>query len=478
MMKRLSFWTFFFVISIGCNKANVRNTFSEDFDLQHRYKSQNTINKSKLSVATPEWLIVRPSNDLYYMGIGQANINDSNYAQLAKNRALAQVAEEISVTISSEMINTAVEISGMLESDFQEDIRTSTQKELEGVETVGFWQDHQFYWVYCRLNKAKYNERQTQKIDQAIQISFDLYQKATSQLNAGELANALPLYLQALLPIQNYLAQSLTVKQNQNSTIQLQDQIYLRIRQILGQIRISTDPPEISVKLGQPSFSQLKVIVESSKPLRQIPIRFSTISLSTDLMSTVLTDRNGVASIRINPKEFNIEETQIAEAKLDLSALIGFGQITSKYLEMLIEDFPVPTIKLIVKIIKPSICIKSVETNMGKSSSVSYVTEKIKEVLVDKGFTFKESVVEADFVINLHARTRAGSEVFGQFVAYADLTIAVTNTMTDQEIYHQGLVNIKGIHTNYWEAGLKALEKARNQINVEVTPNLLIAIQK
>ena len=192
------------------------------------------------------------------------------------------------------------------------------------------------------------------------------------------MANALPLYLQALLPIQNYLAQSLTVKQNQNSTIQLQDQIYLRIRQILGQIRISTDPPEISVKLGQPSFSQLKVIVESSKPLRQIPIRFSTISLSTDLMSTVLTDRNGVASIRINPKEFNIEETQIAEAKLDLSALIGFGQITSKYLEMLIEDFPVPTIKLIVKIIKPSICIKSVETNMGKSSSVSYVTEKNK----------------------------------------------------------------------------------------------------
>ena len=50
--------------------------------------------------------------------------------------------------------------------------------------------------------------------------------------------------------------------------------------------------------------------------------------------------------------------------------------------------------------------------------------------------------------------------------------------MTDQEIYHKGLVNIKGIHTNYWEAGLKALEKARNQINVEVTPNLLIAIQK
>lgn len=478
MMKRLSFWTFFFVISIGCNKASVRNNFSEDFDLQHRYKSQNTINKSKLSVATPEWLIVRPSNDLYYMGIGQADINDSNYAQLAKNRALAQVAEEISVTISSEIINTAVEISGMLESDFQEDIRTSTQKELEGVETVGFWQDHQFYWVYCRLNKTKYNQRKAQKIDQAIQTSFSLYQKATRQLNAGELANALPLYLQALLPIQNYLAQSLTVKQGQNSTIQLQNQVYLQIRQILGQIRISTDSPKVSIKLGQPSFSLLKVIVESSKPLRQIPIRFSSISLSTDSTSTVLTDQNGVASTRIAPKEFNIEETQIAEAKLDLFALIGFGEITSKYLRMLIEDFPVPTIRFIVKIIKPSIYMESVETNMGKSPSVSYITEKIKGVLVDAGFTFKENVVDADFIINLHARTRAGSEVFGQFVAYADLTIAVTNKITDQEIYHQGLVNIKGIHTNYWEAGLKALEKARNQINADVTPNLLTAIQK
>ena len=97
------------------------------------------MNKSKRSVVAPEWLILRPSNDLYYIGIGQANIDDNNYTQRAKYRALAQVAEEISVTISSEMINTAVEISCMLESDFQEDIRTSTQKELEGVETVGFW---------------------------------------------------------------------------------------------------------------------------------------------------------------------------------------------------------------------------------------------------------------------------------------------------------------------------------------------------
>ncbi len=97
------------------------------------------MNKSKRSVVAPEWLILRPSNDLYYIGIGQANIDDNNYTQRAKNRALAQIAEEISVTISSERINTAVEISGMLESDFQEDIRTSTQKELEGVETVGFW---------------------------------------------------------------------------------------------------------------------------------------------------------------------------------------------------------------------------------------------------------------------------------------------------------------------------------------------------
>ena len=78
MMKRLSFWTFFFIIAIGCNKACVRKTFSEDFDLKHRYKSQNTMNKSKRSVVAPEWLILRPSNDLYYIGIGQANIDDNN----------------------------------------------------------------------------------------------------------------------------------------------------------------------------------------------------------------------------------------------------------------------------------------------------------------------------------------------------------------------------------------------------------------
>ena len=66
-----------------------------------------------------------------HIGIGRADKMLPNYAQQARNRALAEVASEITVSVASELVSTAVEKSGMLTQEVEEEIRSTTQVELE-----------------------------------------------------------------------------------------------------------------------------------------------------------------------------------------------------------------------------------------------------------------------------------------------------------------------------------------------------------
>lgn len=164
------------------------------------------------------------------IGIGRADKMLPNYAQQARNRALAEVASEITVSVANELVSTAVEKSGMLTQEVEEEIRSPTQAELESVDTVATWDGNQYYWIYCCLNKLDYANRQAEKVANAAGLALDLYQTATGNAESEQLTSLLSLYLQALLPTQNYLTQPLTVSLDDGSEIQLQNRIYAELQ--------------------------------------------------------------------------------------------------------------------------------------------------------------------------------------------------------------------------------------------------------
>ena len=167
---------------------------------------------------------------LVRIGIGRADKMLPNYAQQARNRALAEVASEITVSVANELVSTAVEKSGMLTQEVEEEIRSPTQAELESVDTVATWDGNQYYWIYCCLNKLDYANRQAEKVANAAGLALDLYQTATGNSESEQLTSLLSLYLQALLPTQNYLTQPLTVSLDDGSEIQLQNRIYAELQ--------------------------------------------------------------------------------------------------------------------------------------------------------------------------------------------------------------------------------------------------------
>jgi len=91
----------------------------------------------------PDWVNKRPIDNNSYIGIGVAekDIETSEYIQKAKDRALREIASEITVTISSATLNQILEKAGVVKEEFESQIKSSTQAQLEGYELVDTWED-------------------------------------------------------------------------------------------------------------------------------------------------------------------------------------------------------------------------------------------------------------------------------------------------------------------------------------------------
>ena len=100
----------------------------------------------------PNWIKNRPVSNRYFIGIGFADKNTKDYRAIAKAEALNDLASEISVTISSELIDIMVEYSGFSEEYARSEIRMSTREELDGYERVDDYNGKDFYWMYYRMS--------------------------------------------------------------------------------------------------------------------------------------------------------------------------------------------------------------------------------------------------------------------------------------------------------------------------------------
>ena len=80
----------------------------------------------------PNWVSKRPVNNSYFIGIAVViKSNTRDYIQSGKNNALNDLSSEISINISSEFVDIAIEKSGLSEEEVRSEIHSSTKADLE-----------------------------------------------------------------------------------------------------------------------------------------------------------------------------------------------------------------------------------------------------------------------------------------------------------------------------------------------------------
>jgi len=433
----------------------------------------------------PNWVAKRPINNAYFIGIGVIKKSDTrDYIQSAKNNALSDLSSEISVNISSEMVDIAIEKSGLSEEEVRSEIHSSTKADLEGYELVDTWESDYEYWVYYRLSKALYQSQINLKRENAINLSLDLFKKAKEKeknwgAKGSTINSAIEYYVQALKPIEGYYGNPLETLYN-GDKIFLQNEIFTSLQWILSKTKLTVINPKLDVKAGSASKTNLNVKAIFSNDGKEVvvtnlPIHFSFIKGQGELVNTIRTNSKGIAKgqiITISP----LEKLQMIKCSLDLTNYFT-GDEPSNYLLNTLKNINSPSSKFIINVIGPTVYMESYEYNMENLLSVKIIEPKIKKHLSEKGYSFTDDIANADAMVSINAESREGSEMYGQYVAFVDATISVTDMNSGEEIYKNSLQNKKGIQLSFEKAGLKAYQDLTKEISSNIIPEILEAMK-
>lgn len=412
---------------------------------------------------SPGWVQVRPTSQIYYVGIGSARktADVNGYMQAAKQNALADLASDISISISSNSVLSAFETQQRFVEDYSSTIKADAQKELEGYEVVEVWEDLSNYWIYYRLSKETYRKITEEKKRNAVSKSLDFYDRAIKSIQNNEARVGLTLLVKALEPIKPYFAESI-IASYEGKDIFLGNEIVQTISSTLNKISV-TGPRELEAKTGKPISQndlQFGTSYSQSFPQKGIPLKASYTEKPISPNKAV-TDASGYASFQIDA----VRSTKLQERfKVVMDFDVILTESTTDFtIRKLLSRFNVPSAEVIINIIKPSFSIASVERNMGNNLTSNIIAEAIKRKLVEGSIPIVDNASDADYNVSVESSTVQVSESGGYKQVALTATISVKNNM-GIEVYRKNLDRVLGSHFDAEMAGKNAYNDASKKV--------------
>jgi len=263
-----------------------------------------------LCAQEPGWVKQRPTSQLYFIGIGSSDKTSSGYRNLAKADALNDLASEISVSVSSELIDVMTEYSGFSEEYARSEIRMSTKDDLEGYERYDDYNGKDSYWIYYRISKDYFKRYANNAIS-----SFDTYLVSKDE---NDVTLELTLLINCLEYIYRAAGQDIY---HQSSGKNLRLEVPRLIKSSLSNIEIKSSITRYEAYYGRGIDDAIDIQVvdrRNSQPVSSIDmeVRFER-GDGEFLSDQYQTDRNG--RFKVNVTQINSkEEQQVIKASVNL----------------------------------------------------------------------------------------------------------------------------------------------------------------
>ncbi|NQV15929.1 LPP20 family lipoprotein [bacterium] len=433
---------------------------------------QNIIEKPK-----PQWLVDYPVDPNYYTGIGSASKNQygTEAQKSAQDLALADMASQITVTVTSDIITTLIEKGAITEDEYMATARSQAVADLEGHELMDSYQDQNYFYVYYRLSKAQYAAVQARKRQVALNLSTDFYKKAQEAIALSNFSESFSAAIQAFIPLIPYLNEALATEIDGKSVI-LSNEINQFIQVLLTDITLSPNQPSAAAKLGKPVIEKLSMQAQSSNgmAIRNLPLRVNFKKGAGELVESINTGGRGFAQLQITSITSG-EKLQILETTIDLSGLINDSH--DPILKGIIETIPLPSARIILDVTNPTIYLESSEVFDGETLTQLQVEPRLKNLFIENGFHFVKSPDQADWQMTLRASANKGTEFSGMFTAFADVSLSLVDRTTGDEIYKDSISREKGIDLSYANAANKALNNASEKLNASILPEIMKSLK-
>ena len=390
----------------------------------------------------PDWVQQRPVNTLNFTGIGVVNKTTENYIQVAKQRALSELASEIKVEVSVNSLLNTIEDNGEVKSSFLQNIKTTATEEIENFRLIDSWQDDKEYWVYYELNRFDYEEYIEARRQRAIKSGFGFWYQGQASLQQGDLMMSIDLFtkgLEAILPVIN---EELTCSY-EGQTINLSSEIYTSLTGVFNDVSIVVSPMSIQAAPFKGVEAPIKVeVYRNETPLRGIQLEAQFVSGLGDLSTLTPTNEIGNASFYIR----NITSKQ-AQQEIKIGIKTDMFKSFRSGVNAIILDKIIATIPSSILTVKlEETKIKAYVANAEKNDMPA-LERSVKSILANNFFDVVESQSVADVVLKLDNQFKVGRKIPGELYnlveCFSTLGIQVINNRSKSTLLNYSINELR-----------------------------------
>jgi hypothetical protein len=432
--------------------------------------------QSTIEVPAPEWVGNRPHSPSYYIGIGSCSkfAQPYDYQTIAKKNALNDMASEISVRVQGQTFLNSLEVNKSFSEEFISNVSTSTDAKIEDYEIAGSWENKNEFWVFYRLDKAKYQAWKIAKKAAALNLANDFYQKGLEAEKNSNVMAAFDLYMRGIFALKDYWNES-NEYMSAAGKVYLDNEIFSSMQKMCGNLKLSTDKNRVKLT-SENNFTQdvFATLSLDGRAVKGLTVTYSYERVQGMHRSEVFTTEVGHATVPVSEVNFSNSANAVT-IELDLTKL-KVQDLDQKVQDAFIQSFKTDRKVLPIEAILPSFFITSNELNYGASSSTRVLQSALSGALVAKGLRIAGKESEADFVATIESNTKEGGQANGFVVAFLEVNLVVKNRKTGEVAFSETLSSVKGLQLNKDAAGIEAYKKGKEKVEQALTPKLLQSI--
>ncbi len=422
----------------------------------------------------PDWVKQKPQSPFYYIGVSSSpkrGFSPGEYIQSAQQRALANLASEISVNIESKSMLSIIEINYNISENFSSDITATTSMELEEYELFDTWEDNDNYWVYYRLSREKYLQLRQEKKNKAIEDAKNKYFQAQKMIDKKMHINAYKLFADALADIKLYLGES-TLTEINGQEADLGNFIFSEIIRFFNDIKIDYPENEITIKRGveiHPDLVTFRILDKNDNPVQNMPFRIN-FSGSGLLRNIETSDSEGkiICAMKQISSVSNFETLNIG---IDMPNLARTS--TDHMTRNILRNIPAPerSVRIIIK--KPAVYINSDEKEFDNELE----GKPFKNAIISntgRDFNIVDDKDTADYIITIQSNTTEK----GVYLSEYYITISCIINLTDKQGNNLFQRNIRNDYTgrDFNNASQTAYQSVSRTIERSITRDIVNAV--
>ncbi len=426
----------------------------------------------QMMAGAPAWVTRSPDTPGFYHGVGTATKASagSDYREIARQNALADLAAGISVNISATSVLNQYEFNNNYSEYYRNNIMMSSAELLEGYERVDSWENAQQYWVYYRLSKEKYNVVKKGRINKALDEATSNFERARLMNGQNKSADALRFYIKSLENIKDFLGESLTTEidgRQQEFSGLLISELLDKIRSI----RIAYPMGKLTVTRGSTTaFDQLQLMVlnTQNQSLQGIPILIKY-SYTPGRITEKTSDAEGLVRLKLEAFDSKKKE-ELISSTLDITKILK-DNTQEVLIRKLLQSITLPEFVLPVEMLSPVFFVNTTENNLGNQLAQTIIKQEMETLLRADGFEVATHPSAAGMLLTIVADTRQGSAVNGKY----NSVLSASFTLTDQRnttLYTTTADDVAGLGSSYALAGEDAYRSLIGKIRINVYPTM------